>query len=74
MHGIRTKANLASLICTAHMLIRLIAGLRQVPSDKASESHYPRFSSANSNPKFPEREKFRVRLLLWASPSPNDVN
>jgi hypothetical protein len=71
------QGKLASSISAAHMLktqeverIRLIAGLRQVPSDKASESHYPRLFLRQFQPEFSESirqvllELFRIAPVL----------
>src|ERR1700722_2413627 len=71
------QGKLATSIGAAHMLetqevkrIRLIAGLRQVPSDKASEAHHPRLFFCQLQPEFSESirqallEPFRIAPVL----------
>src|ERR1035438_3126325 len=71
------QGKLASSISAAHKLktqevkrIRLIAGLRQVPSDKASESHYPRLFLRQFQPEFSESIR-QVLLELFRIDSEN---
>src|ERR1035437_1736674 len=71
------QGKLASSVRAAHMLktqeverIRLCAGLLQVPSDKASEAHYPRLFLRQLQPEFSESirqillEVFRIAPVL----------
>jgi len=69
------QGKFASSIGAAHMLktqeverIRLVAGLRQVPSDKASESHYPRFLLRQLQTEFSESIRQVLLELLRIAP------
>src|ERR1700751_3315537 len=69
------QGKLASSIGAAHMLktkeverIRLIAGLHQVSSDKASESHYPRFLLRQLQTEFSESIRQVLLELFCIAP------
>src|ERR1035438_4024758 len=69
------QGKLASSIRAAHMLktqeverIRLCAGLLQVPSDKASEAHYPRLFLRQFQPEFSESIRQVLSELIRIAP------